>query len=187
MRLFIAIEIPDSVKQQIALVQMQLKKAGADASWTRPEGIHLTLKFLGETDESKIQDLMNSLRTAVKGMELFRLAVSNAGAFPNLKNPRVLWIGLSGDLDPLVQLQESVEKEMQTLGFAPEERKFSPHLTLARIKYPKPRFSWQQAIEALPTIDATAFEVRTVSLMKSELRGTGAVYAEMGSVELESR
>lgn len=185
MRLFIAIEIPGSIKQQIAQIQDQLKKAGADASWTRTEGIHLTLKFLGEVPDMRVPEILSSLQAAATGTASFQLSVAGAGAFPNLKAPRVLWVGFGGDLEKLTLLQVSVEKEMETIGFAPEARKFSPHLTLARIKFPKPRFSWQNAVVPIGSSSLGEFTVNAVSLMKSELDRTGAVYTEMGRVELK--
>jgi RNA 2',3'-cyclic 3'-phosphodiesterase len=185
MRLFIAIELPLEIKQGLAKMQEQLKGGGAGASWTRPEGIHLTLKFLGEVPETKVPEIMSALTAAVLGTGKFRLAVGGAGAFPNVRNPRVLWVGVSGALENLAALQAAVEGPMVKLGFEPEDRKFSPHLTLARIKYLRPRDNWQKAIEEIKDINLGGFEVDRVSLMKSELKRTGAEYTEMGMVELK--
>jgi 2'-5' RNA ligase len=184
MRTFIAIEIPEEIKRGISGVQEQLRKSGADAAWTRPEGIHLTLKFLGEVPESKIPEIMAALRSAAGGMGAIRLEVKGAGAFPNSKNPRVLWLGVRGDVDRLSALHASVEGTMVTLGFDPEERAFSPHLTLARIKHLRPRFSWHQAIEGIRDVNLGGIGATAVSLMKSELKRDGAVYAELGRAEL---
>ena len=183
MRTFVAIELPDEVKRGISQVQEELKRAGGDAAWTRPEGIHLTLKFLGDVPDAKVPDILDALAVA-RGAGRLRIEVAGAGAFPNVKAPRVLWLGLAGDIDRLSLLQKTVEEEMVRRGFEPEDRKFAPHLTLARIKYLRPRFSWQQAIEGMGGIHLGSFEVTAVSLMKSELQRTGAVYAEIGSVEL---
>jgi 2'-5' RNA ligase len=185
MRTFIAIELPQEIKEGLAKVQEQLKGGGAGASWTRPEGIHLTLKFLGEVPEPKAQELMSTLTTAVRGTGTFRIEVAGAGAFPNVRNPRVLWIGVSGDLEKLALLQASVEAAMTGLGFEPEDRKFSPHLTLARIKYLRPRDNWQKVVEGIRDINLGGFEADRVSLIKSELKPAGAVYTELGRVELK--
>src|SRR5512134_3125603 len=184
MRLFIAIELPLEIKQGLAKMQEQLKGGGAGASWTRPEGIHLTLKFLGEVPETKVPEIMSALTAAVRGTGKFRLAVGGAGAFPNVRNPRVLWVGVSGALENLAALQAAVEGVMVKLGFEPEDRKFSPHLTLARIKYLRPRDNWQKAVEGIKDISLEEFEADGVSLMKSELKPSGAVYTEMGRAEL---
>jgi RNA 2',3'-cyclic 3'-phosphodiesterase len=184
MRLFIAIELPDSIKQGIAKVQEDLRKTGANAGWTRPEGIHLTLKFLGEVQETKVQEIMASLNGAVKGSGALNLEVAGTGAFPNSKAPRVLWIGVAGDIEKLAALQAAIEDAMEKAGFEREARRFSPHLTLARIKFPKPRDNWQQFIEGIKDVTLGGFEAGRVSLMKSELKREGAVYTEMGRVEL---
>jgi 2'-5' RNA ligase len=184
MRLFIAIELPDSIKQGIARVQEELRKAGANAGWTRPEGIHLTLKFLGEAPEAKVQEIMTVLTGAAKGSGSLNLEVAGAGAFPNAKSPRVLWTGVTGDTGKLASLQAAVEDAMERLGFEREARKFSPHLTVARITFPKPRDNWQQVIAGIQDVRLGRFAAGHVSLMKSELKREGAVYTEMGRVAL---
>jgi 2'-5' RNA ligase len=184
MRAFIAIELPPEIKQGITNVQEQLRSAGANAGWTRPEGIHLTLKFLGEVEESKIREIMQMLAGATRGTGKLNLEVTGVGAFPNVRTPRVLWLGVTGDVEKLGSLQVSVENAMTGLGFEREERKFSPHLTLARIKFPKPRDNWQQKIESVRDVKLGGFEADHVSLMKSELKREGAVYTEVGRIEL---
>jgi 2'-5' RNA ligase len=185
MRTFIAIELPDDLKQEIARVQELLRAAGASANWTRPEGIHLTLKFLGEVPDAKAQEILQALEVAARGTGRLALAVEGAGAFPNIKSPRVLWIGVTGDIEQLATLQAAVEDAMDRLGFEREARKFSPHLTLARIKFPKPRDNWPRVIEGIRDVNLGGFEAGHLSLMKSELRREGAVYTEVGRVELE--
>ncbi|MEK6742519.1 MAG: RNA 2',3'-cyclic phosphodiesterase [Nitrospirota bacterium] len=187
MRTFISIELPPEIKQGIARVQEQLRSAGANAGWTRSEGIHLTLKFLGEVEESKTREIMQTLAGATQGIGKLNLEVAGAGAFPTGKNPRVLWLGVTGDVEKLGLLQGAVEDAMVTLGFEREERKFSPHLTLARIKFPKPRDNWQQMIENIRDVKLGGFEANRVSLMKSELKREGAVYTEVGRVELKKQ
>jgi 2'-5' RNA ligase len=184
MRLFISIELPDEIRQGIARTQEQLRKAGANAGWTRPEGIHLTLKFLGEVPDAKAQEILAAMSGAVQGSGAFDLVVEGAGAFPNAKNPRVLWAGVAGDTEKLATLQAAIEDAMERLGFEREARKFSPHLTLARIKFSKLRDNWPQAIEGIKDVKLGRFEACRVSLMKSELRREGAVYTEVGRVEL---
>lgn len=184
MRLFIAIELPDSIKQGIAKVQEGLRAAGASAGWTRPEGIHLTLKFLGEVPEETVSAIMTALAGTAQGSGKLDLEVAGAGAFPNIKAPRVLWIGVIGDIKRLAVLQAGIEDAMERLGFAREARKFSPHLTLGRVKFPKLRDNWQLKIDAIREVKLGAFEAGHVSLMKSELKREGAVYTEIGKVEL---
>ena len=168
----------------MAEVQARLQESGAEANWTRPEGIHLTLKFLGEIQEESVSELTSALARAVEGRGGFHVKVAGTGVFPNEKNPRVVWIGISGELDKLMGIQIRVEEQTARLGFQQEDRKFTPHLTLGRIKHVPSRGSWMQALEGVKDITLPGFEVAAISLMKSELQRTGAVYTEIGRVEL---
>ncbi len=184
MRLFIAIELPDELKKEMVKVQARLRKADVDASWTRAEGMHLTLKFMGEVAEQQVPEILSDLRKALEGAGPLRLEVKGVGTFPNPKNTRVVWIGLSGDIEKLMQRQSSIEHAMVLLGMEREERKFAPHLTLGRIKHIRSREQWIKTLEEIKDISLAGFDVTSISLMKSELKPTGAVYAEMGRVEL---
>ena len=185
MRTFIAIELPGDLKQAIARVQDQLRGSGASANWTRPEGIHLTLKFLGEVPDVRALEIIAAMEGASQGIGRLSIAVEGAGAFPNAKVPRVLWLGVKGDIEKLAKLQVAVEDAMERLGFEREDRKFSPHLTLARIRFPRPRDNWPNVIEGIRDVKLGSFEAGHLSLMKSELRREGAVYTEVGRVELK--
>ncbi len=184
MRLFIAIELPGEIKRAIAEVQDRLKAAGGNANWTRPEGIHLTLKFLGEVEEARIPGILQALSGAAQGAGQLGLEIAGAGAFPNTRAPRVLWLGVMGDTGKLAALQARIEDAMAGLGFEREARKFSPHLTLGRVRFPKPRDDWERRIEAVRNARPGGFDASSVSLMQSELRREGAVYTEVERINL---
>jgi RNA 2',3'-cyclic 3'-phosphodiesterase len=185
MRTFIAIEIPDVIKVTLTDAQRKLKASGmVDASWSRPEGIHLTLKFLGDVSDSKVPDIINGLRHAIEKTGMFRLEVGSIGTFPNPKNARVVWVGLSGDVEKLSYLQTAVEDAVNHIGFERDERAFTPHLTLGRIKYIRSRDGWLKALAEVKDICSSGFDVTAVSLIKSELKPSGAVYTEISSIEL---
>lgn len=184
MRLFIAIEIPDDIKNEMADVQRRLKGSGVEASWTRAGGIHLTLKFLGEVPEVKIPEIIRTLSDTLRGTAGFQLEVARVGTFPNPRNARVVWIGVSGEVGQLTKLQVAVEGSIVGLGFEREDRPFTPHLTLGRIKSLGPRDTWLKSLDSVKDVRFPAFPVKAVSLMKSELKSTGAVYTEMGRVNL---
>jgi 2'-5' RNA ligase len=183
-RLFIAIEISHEIKKEIAELQSKLKQAGVDASWTRPEGIHLTLKFLGEVEETKVPEIMTALSVLSKDRTGFRIEIAGAGAFPNPKNARVVWVGVSGETDKLASLQAAIEDKTAQLGFKRENREFQPHLTLGRIKYISSRETWLKELDEIKNVKLSALDVHTVSLMKSDLKPSGALYTELGKVEL---
>ncbi|HYA86510.1 MAG TPA: RNA 2',3'-cyclic phosphodiesterase [Nitrospirota bacterium] len=186
MRMFIAIVIPEEIKSTLTDAQRNLKGLGVvDASWPRPEGIHLTLKFLGEVSESNIPDIINGLRHAVEGIGPLRLEVGSIGTFPNQKNARVVWVGLSGEVEKLSCLQAAVEDAMNSIGFERDERAFTPHLTLGRIKYIRSRDKWLKALAEAKDIRPSGFDVGAVSLIKSELNPSGAVYTEISRIELK--
>lgn len=166
-------------------VQEQLRKANIDASWPRAEAMHLTLKFLGEVPETKITEIVSGLQKAAEGIGQFRLEVKGVGTFPNPRNARVVWIGLSGDIGKLTKLQEAVENAMVGIGLARDERKFTAHLTLGRIKYIRSRDQWLALLAELKDRSLTGFDATAVSLMQSDLKPSGAVYTELGRVELQ--
>lgn len=186
MRAFIAIEIPDEIKKEMIGIQEQLRTTKVDAGWPRPEGVHLTLKFLGEIPEARIPEIMDSIRTAAEGIGPFRLEVRGVGAFPNPKNARVVWIGLGGEVETLTKLQARVEDALSRIGMAREERAFTPHLTVGRIKFIRSRDRWLKALDEMKDIVLPGFDAAAVSLMRSELKPSGAVYTEMGRVELKN-
>lgn len=184
MRAFIAIEIPEAVKKELTAAQRKLRVASVDANWTRAEGMHLTLKFLGEVPDGKRSEIMNALTIAVSSHAEFQVNAAGIGAFPDPKNARVVWAGISGDIDKLAMLQAAVEDSMAGLGFEREKRTYTPHLTLGRIRHIRARDGWLQALDGIKDLNLPAFEVHAASLMKSELNPSGAVYTEMGRVEL---
>lgn len=184
MRAFIAIEIPETAKRGMAAAQEPLRGAGAEANWSRPEGMHLTLKFLGEVGEDRVPEILAALGAALNAAPRFQIRLEGVGTFPNPKDARVVWVGIAGDLARLHPLQAAVENAAAGLGFAPEARPFVPHLTLGRVRRIRRRDAWLKALAGLKDFSLPAFGVTSVSLMLSELKPTGAVYREIGRVQL---
>jgi len=182
-RLFVAIELPGSVLSALTQLQHQLQRNPAIARlrWVRPEGIHLTLKFLGETPADRQPAIEAAIAKAASGQASFELGLGRLGSFGSKQSPRVLWVDLTGDAQRLAQLQTRVEAELASAGFLPEDRRFSPHLTLARVHPERAReaaATLQQAIETT-AVPAVTFSAQAVSLMKSDLRPGGAVYTRL--------
>jgi 2'-5' RNA ligase len=179
----VAIELPASVLEAINRVQHQLQRdpALARLRWTRPEGIHLTLKFLGETPVGRQRDIEGAVERAVGGVAPFELRLGKLGKFGSRQNPRVLWIDVAGELDPLRQLHSQVERELAQLRYPPEDRKFSPHLTLARVPQERAREAADalEAAIAATEVPSATFTVDELSLMRSELKPGGAVYTRL--------
>ncbi|MEE9198911.1 MAG: RNA 2',3'-cyclic phosphodiesterase, partial [Dehalococcoidia bacterium] len=134
-RAFIAIELPTPVKRLLGREIDRLRAAlPASMRWVRPDSVHLTLKFLGAIPQEQVPAIVDSLRTACREVGPIRLRTGLLGCFPNLRHPRVLWMGVGGDTEALVALQGRVDSAVEPLGFAREGRPFVPHLTLARAK-----------------------------------------------------
>ena len=132
-RSFLAIEIPRTILKKIEEVQEDLKSSRADVRWVSPEKIHFTLKFFGNIDESRIDPIVKSIERPIQNTSPFSLKVRGVGAFPHLKNPRVIWMGLVDGKEVLAYFQKQLERELEKIGFEPEERAFHPHLTLGRM------------------------------------------------------
>ncbi len=190
-RSFIAIELPDELKVWLTQLQAQLKLGKQPSvKWVDPNSIHLTLKFLGNVPVDRIGDITGAMEKAVQGISPFHLEVKDLGVFPNLRRVQVVWVGISGQVERLCQLQQRIESELVPLGFAPESRRFTPHLTLARLRdraSPDERQRFGQLIANTRFETAFTFEVDAVSLMRSQLTREGAIYSRLSSVGLKSR
>ena len=185
MRAFVAIEVPDAVKAGMETVQSLLKSSGVEAAWSRPAGIHLTLKFLGETAEGLVPQIMAALARALSATERFRLCIEGVGAFPNPASARVVWLGVTGGAGRLAVLQSAVESALVEVGLERDARLYTPHLTLGRIRHIRRRDVWLKRLEALGNVKLPGFDVTAVSLIESERRPAGAVYRELGRVVLQ--
>lgn len=188
-RSFIAIELPEDVRAGLRRIQDELHLPGHNfVKWVFPDGIHLTLKFLGNISPLKVADVSKVMKDASVGTSTFSLTVSGLGAFPNLQRPRVLWVGVGGELDKLVTLQQRIDSGLGVLGFAPEKRPFAPHLTLARLREgtsPDRLREFGALVAKKPMAVGYDFVVNSINLMKSVLMPTGAVYNCLTKVELK--
>lgn len=179
-RSFLAIDPPEAVRRNIARIQEALKRnIRGTISWVRPEGMHLTLKFLGNIGESDVQAVAAAVAGPAAATPVLKLNVQGLGVFPGPRRPRVLWIGTGGDIERLIALQKAVDLGCEACGFTKEERPFQAHLTLARIKSPQGVAGIERMLAEKGTGAAGAFEARSLTLFKSELTRKGAVYTEL--------
>jgi 2'-5' RNA ligase len=187
-RAFIAIELPSQIKAALAQLQDNLRTSkSASVKWVDPEGIHLTLKFLGNVDESEISALTKTLSEAVRGVAPFSIQLGDPGAFPNAHAPRVVWVGVGGEIEPLLILHNNIDRVLAPLGFPPEKRTFSPHLTLGRVReetLPGERRRLGENVATLKTGVKSSFKAESLSLMRSKLSREGATYSRLASFEL---
>ncbi len=182
LRLFIAIDVPEDIKQELRLIQDSLSICPSRVRWTGPDGIHLTLRFLGNVDENRIGEIEGMLDQATKGYSPFELIVEDVGCFPDIRKPRVIWAGVHGD-DTLLSIHGEIEEGLFRLGFMKEKRPFHPHLTLGRIKEAY-RMEWKELIGPFMGKEFGRFWVRGIILFQSILRPTGAIYKKVSESEL---
>lgn len=186
LRLFVAIELGAEVCRALGALQRELRNRGLDRlRWVRPEGIHLTLKFLGETPADRLPAIEAALEPAVAGVPPHELFLGRLGTFGG-RNPRVVWVSVEGKVEPLKRLHEQVEAAMGELGFPPEDREFRPHLTLARVRPEGARQVARALVEAVGSVAVPAIPivVRELSLMQSRLGPGGAVYTRLNAYPL---
>jgi len=188
-RCFIAVELPDELKKGLTQLQSRLKSGEQPGiKWVDPYSIHLTLKFLGSVAVDRIDEITRAIEEAARGMPPFYLEVKELGVFPNLRRVQVAWVGVSGEVDKLGQLQQRIESNLARLGFAPESRPFTPHLTLARLRdqaSPAERQRLGELIVSTRFETAYTIEVDAISLMKSQLTRDGAIYSRISSIGLK--
>ncbi len=183
-RSFIAISLPEPVLQAIGKAQETLKGARLDIRWVRQEGIHLTLKFLGDVERENIEGIQAAIARAAKGASPFTLYGEGVGVFPDRKRPRVIWVGLSGDLQALAALQRDLESQLDGLGFPREKRPFKGHLTVGRVKGRLDATRLAKALDGLSAFKTESFSVECVELFQSTLRPQGAVYDRLAEIGL---
>jgi 2'-5' RNA ligase len=186
MRCFISVNLDEALKGEIHKAVERLRDGKADVKWVAAGNLHITLKFLGEADEETVARLEDLLPAIAERHHSFRIALRGVGLFPDRKRPRVVWIDII-DGDRLSEIQRDIENAVSSLGFEREDRPFSPHLTIGRIRSPRGTSSLLSAIEALKDKDFGNIEVNVVSLMKSDLKPTGAQYTTLAEFHLRRR
>ncbi|HEX8184644.1 MAG TPA: RNA 2',3'-cyclic phosphodiesterase [Blastocatellia bacterium] len=183
-RSFICIEVPETIKRRIAALQQELRSGDAQVSWVKPSNIHLTLKFLGDVPASEVERIRLAVERAAGHVERFEIEVGGAGCFPTTRDPRVLWVGFTSLPESLKRLHASIEDELAREGFPREPKRFSPHLTIGRVRVPK------GASRVAEELVARAFEperlqAREIILMRSDLNPKGSIYTPLASIPLK--
>ena len=158
----------------------RLRSATSDVAWVAPDNVHVTVKFLGGIDAPRIDPVRAALDRAVAGVPAFTLVIERLGAFPSPARARVVWAGVGAGSEALRALADRVERELTGIGFPPEERAFSPHVTLGRVREPRRNERLAEALAA-DTSRFGAVRVDRVSLMRSELSPRGARYSELSA------
>lgn len=184
-RTFIALELPEGLKAALSQIQRKFMQRSPCVRWVQPAHMHLTLKFLGATRIDTVPEVSRVLEQTTKGAAPFVYTVSGLGAFPNARNPKVIWAGMQID-DRLVSFQEKLENGLAALGFPKEKRPFAPHLTLGRVKEGKERKELSALLETFGGEDMGRVECSRVIFFRSDLKPSGPVYSILKDIELSA-
>ena len=182
-KVFYSAGIAGELKKKIYGCIEKLKAAGSDVKWIRTENLHLTLKFLGDTTEELLKSINERLISLSKSHDRFSLQISGAGAFPNVKYPRVVWLGVH-DSEEIIKLQHDIDESMEGLGFKRDEKQFTPHLTIGRVKSMRNKDALIKELATLKEVDFGKIEVINITLMKSELKPGGAEHFKLSEIPI---
>lgn len=183
-RTFIAVEIPAAVRQQLAALQHSLAPHAEGVKWVDPEKVHLTLKFLGEVDEREIYEVCKRVEEVAGAWTAFECSVARAGAFPNASRPRVIWAGVARGATELTEIREALDDALGELGYPGENRSFTPHFTIGRVRRTSPNPNLRAAIDSRAEWQAVSFRVTEILVMASDLSSDGPTYSVMGRARL---
>ncbi len=186
MRCFIAINLNEELKMEIDRLTAHMKKGIRDVRWVPAENLHITLKFLGAVPDESVEEIREVLSQVSAHYSPFDVELRGMGLFPDRKRPRVVWIDILNS-EKLIRLQEEVELFTERLGFKREERQFSPHLTIGRVRTPRTGGSLVDAVEELKNTYFGNIRVDMISLMKSDLKPTGAQYSVIAEFPFRRR
>lgn len=186
-RTFTAIELSSEVCSTAVRLIERLRSTPAKVAWSRPDNLHITLKFLGDVQADQIDDVCRAVHEAAAPFTPFDLIVAGVGAFPSLSRPKTIWLGTGEGTEQAVLLFQAIERNLKPLGIPQEHRRYTPHLTLGRVRSISPN-SQQLLVEALKkhaNLDAGALLVHRVTVFSSTLSRTGAIHETLAHAELE--
>lgn len=178
-RSFLAIEIPAILYPPMEELQRKLKETQADVKWVAPQNIHLTLKFFGAISSEKLAQASQIILPIVAHCQPFSITISGLGSFPSPNRPRVIWLGINKGNREIALLQKEIEEKLLAGGFPAEERAFTPHLTMGRVRSGRNLSELQRCLVGNQNWEVGTFETQEIVLFKSDLKPTGAVYTRL--------
>ncbi len=177
MRTFIAVELPESVRERLGQLQERLKGTENRIRWVNPSLIHLTMKFLGEVKEKNLEKVIQIAQNVAGRFSVFKMKIGKMGVFPNFSSPRVIWVGIEEGKDKLDTLAAELEEKLGQEGFSRNSRKWTSHLTLARVKVLKARERLKALLlQYCREVEGKEVKVKSLSVIKSELTPQGAIH-----------
>jgi len=179
-RTFIALELPEGIQRGLGKVQRALKFPGLSARWVRTDAMHLTVKFLGNIRREEVPEVSSLMEEAVLDIAPFELSIEGLWSFPPKGRPRILWVGVTGEVEPLGVVAKRLEEGARLLGAKGEDRRYVPHLTLGRVKSAPADFEERLAEVVRPMLGT--FQAHELTLFMSELSGQGSRYTVLDRV-----
>ncbi|UCB50271.1 MAG: RNA 2',3'-cyclic phosphodiesterase [Deltaproteobacteria bacterium] len=181
-RSFLAFELPLEIKNIVARVSGELRQSTLNPRWVKVDNIHLTVVFMGSIETEDTPAITRVVREVCQTYGPFDISLKGIGCFPNRRSPRVLWLGLDGDLEPMSEFRDALQGHLKGFGIKEEKRKFKPHLTLARFRKPKKMDAKEdQLLSNYEDISSAVCSLKELILFKSDLKPTGAVYTKVES------
>jgi len=181
-RSFLAFELPLDIKEIVARVSSEIRKTPLSVRWVRVDNIHLTVIFMGNVKTGDIVNIGTEVEKICLRYGTFDVSLRELGFFPNRRNPRVLWLGLDGDLERMSEFRDSLQKRLRPFGIKEEKRRFTPHLTLGRFKKPhKKDFHLDELIMRYGDLTSPVCLLNELILFQSTLKPSGAEYTKLGS------
>jgi 2'-5' RNA ligase len=187
LRTFIAVDLGPTIRERCVALQDILARTGTDVKWVETENLHVTLLFLGEVDERTVSDLCRTVSDTCAGREAFALSVEGVGCFPNPRRPRTIWVGCGQGSAELVALHDALEPPLLELGcYRREERQYTPHITLGRVKSDRPTDKLAAALQKYATWQGGVIDVREVLVLSSQLTPQGPIYSVLSRGKLKA-
>ena len=185
MRAFIGIALPEQVRASLRELQQELNQAGADVKWVEPEQLHITLKFLDEISEEQQRQVQEALKRITQHTPAFQVGLRELGAFPSLNDPRIMWVGVDEGRSQVVQLAEAIEQDSRALGLKKEDRRYSAHATIGRMRSPRGARDFIERLHTIQWNPPTSWQASSITLYHSVLASDGPTYAVLADLPLK--
>jgi 2'-5' RNA ligase len=180
-RSFIAFELTnEEIKAKLMEIQKQLKESGANLKFVKPENIHITMRFLGNIQPQMVERIHREMEKI--SFDSFQVEIRKVGAFPRIRNPRVIWVGIQTNVDKLASISQQLESHLNSLGFPPESKAFRPHITLARVRTGRNRLELVGILDKIADQEFGVLELHCLKLKKSVLTPKGPIYSTLKEV-----
>lgn len=185
-RTFIAVDLGKTIRDRAIALQEKLARTGTEVKWVEPENLHVTLLFLGEVDDRELPKVCRIVADGARNQPPFLLSIETLGCFPNPRRPRVVWIGVGEGTQPLTSLHDALETPLLELGYRREERRYTPHITLGRVKSDRSTEALAAALAKQAYWKGGETTVQEILVMSSELKSQGPVYTVLSRAKLGS-